>query len=269
VLGSENYGGLNVAEITDGANTPIGTPAQYLAQLDTSLRTKGILYEAGYKESFLNNTLYVDAAVYQQTKNEPQVEGPAYLVKAEGVEFDVVYQPSKALSVNANLTYEDVTDFGSAFFQQTNSYLDGYPVGFIVDGQSGTGNGSPNYSSVPQNNYAGYYSPPGSRMKAPGVPEVLGNIFVQYQWKSGFGVGLGPQYQGRQYANDNDTLYIPPEYELDGFIYFRAKTWDVTVNGKNLTNRRILDPIDVTFAGNDAIYVRPPITASITIRYRF
>jgi len=269
VLGSENYGGLNVAEITDGANTPIGTPAQYHSQLETSLMTKSILYEAGYKESFLGNTLFVDAAIYQQTKEEPQVEGPAYLVKAEGIELDAVYQPTKALSVNANFTYENVTDFGSAFFQQTNSYLDGYPVGFEVDGQSGTGNGSPNYSSVPQNNYAGYYTPAGNRMKAPGVPSVLGNVFVQYQWKSGLGFGLGPQFQGRQYANDEDTLSIPAEYELDGFIYYRAKTWDVTVNIKNMTNERILDPIDVTFAGNDAIYVRPPISASITLRLRF
>jgi outer membrane receptor for monomeric catechols len=269
VLGSLNYGGLNVAEITDGANTPIGTPAQYHSQLDTSLKTKSILYEAGYKESFLSNTLYVDASIYQQTKNEPQVKGPAFLVKAEGVELDLVYQPTKAFSLNANFTYEDVTDFGSAFFQQTNNYLDGYPVGFIVDGQSGTGDGSPNYSSVPENNYSGYYSPPGSRMKAPGVPQVLGNVFAQYQWKSGFGFGIGPQYQGRQYANDQDTLYIPNEYELDGFIFYRARTWDVTVNVKNITNRRILDPIDVTFAGNDAIYVRPPITASVTLRYRF
>jgi iron complex outermembrane recepter protein len=269
VLGSENYGGLNVAEITDGANTPIGTPAQYRAQLDTSLKTKSILYEVGYKQSLLGNTLFVDASLYQQTKDEPQVEGPAYLVKAQGVELDAVYQPTKALSINANLTYESVTDFGSAFFQQTYSYLDGYPAGFIVDGQSGTGNGSPNYSSVPQNNYAGYYSPPGSRMKAPGVPQVLGNIFIQYNWKSGFGAGLGPQFQGRQYADDQDALYIPPEYELDGFVYYRRKTWDATINIKNMTNNRVLDPIDVTFAGNDAIYVRPPITASLTLRLRF
>src|SRR5258708_33635562 len=98
-------------------------------------------------------------------------------------------------------------------------------------------------------------------MKAPGVPTVLGNLFAQSQWASGFGMGIGPQYQGRQYANDQDTLYIPAEYELDGFLYYRARAWDVTVNVKNITNKRILDPIDVTFAGNDAIYVRPPITA--------
>jgi outer membrane receptor for monomeric catechols len=269
VLGSENFGGVNVAEITDGANTPIGTPAQYHSQLQTSLTTRSTLYEAGYKQSFLSNTLYFDAAIYQQLKTEPQIEGPAYLVKAEGIELDGVYQPTKALSVNANFTYQNVTDFGSSFFQQTDNYLDGYPVGFVVDGQSGTGNGSPNYSSVPQNNYAGFYSPPGSRMKAPGVPEVLANFFVQYELKSGFGIGVGPQFQGIQYANDQDTLHINAEYELDGFVYFRRRAWDVTVNVKNITDERILDPIDVTFAGNDAVYVRPPITASVTIRFRF
>ncbi len=269
VLGSNNFGGVNVAEITDGANTPVGTPADYAAQMHTSLKTKSTLYEAGYKQSFLGNTLYVDLTLYQQLKQEPQIRGPAYLVKASGIEADVVYQPTKALSVNANFTYQDVTDYGSAFFQQTNSYLDGYPVGFTVDGQSGTGDGSPNFSAVPETNYSGVYSPPGARMKAPGVPEVLGNLFVQYEWPCGFGIGVGPQYQGRQYANDQDTLYIKAEYELDGFAYFRRKAWDVTVNVKNITNERILDPIDVTFAGNDVVYVRPPITATITLRYHF
>jgi outer membrane receptor protein involved in Fe transport len=92
---------------------------------------------------------------------------------------------------------------------------------------------------------------------------------VQYELKSGFGIGVGPQFQGIQYANDQDTLHINAEYELDGFVYFRRRAWDVTVNVKNITDERILDPIDVTFAGNDAVYVRPPITASVTIRFRF
>jgi outer membrane receptor protein involved in Fe transport len=48
-----------------------------------------------------------------------------------------------------------------------------------------------------------------------------------------------------------------------------VKTWDVRLNIKNVLNQRVLDPIDVSFAGNDTIYVRPPITASVTIRYRF
>jgi outer membrane receptor for monomeric catechols len=267
VLGSSNFGGVNVSLITDGANGYIGTPQQYHQQLETALRTASTLYEAGYKESFLGNTLYLSGAIYEQLKSEPQIEGPAFQVKSQGIELESVYQPTKALGVNANFTYQSVTDFGTAFFQQTNSYLDGYPVGFNVDGTSGTGDGSPNFSQVPENNYAGYYSPAGGRMKAPGVPQMLANIFVQYQFPSGFGFGIGPQIQGRQYANDQDTLHISTECEVDGYLFYRAKTWDVQINLKNITNRRLTDPVDVTFAGNDAIYVRPPISAGITFRY--
>jgi outer membrane receptor protein involved in Fe transport len=101
------------------------------------------------------------------------------------------------------------------------------------------------------------------------VPAVLANLFVQYQWRSGFGLGVGPQFQGRQYANDQDTLKIPAEYQLDGFVFYRQRAWDVTVNVKNITNQRLLDPVDVTFAGNDAIYVRPPVTASMTLRFHY
>jgi outer membrane receptor for monomeric catechols len=267
ILGSNNFGGVNVAEITDGANTPIGTPSEYHSQLDTSLKTKSALYEVGYKQSFLNNTLYGSMALYQQVKTEPQVRGPNYLVKSQGLELEAVYQPSKSLSLNGNFTYQNVTDFGSAFFQQSYSYLDGYPSTLIVDGQPGTENGSPNFSAVPANGFDGAYTPTGNRMKAPGVPQVLANLFMQYQLHSGFGIGIGPQIQGRQYADDEEALHIPTEYELDGYVFYRAKEWDVQINVKNITDRRILDPIDVTFAGNDVIYVRPPISAGITFRY--
>jgi outer membrane receptor for monomeric catechols len=236
--------------------------------LETAIKTKSLLYEFGYKESFLNNTLYLAGTVYQQEKTEPQLNGPAFQVKAQGVELESVYQPSKALSINANFTYQNVTDYGSGFFQQTYNYLDGYPVGFIVDGQSGTGDGSPNYSAVPENNYAYSYSPPGGRMRAPGEPAVLANAFVQYQWKSGFGFGIGPQYKGWMYADDDDKLHIPSQIILDGFVYYREKSWDVQVNIQNMTNIRVMDPVDVTFAGNDSLYVREPINASITFRYR-
>jgi hypothetical protein len=270
IQGSLNFGGVDLAEITDGANTPIGTASDYHGQLISALKTRSAMYETGYKESFRNNTLFVDVTLYQQVKTQPQIKGaPPFLVKATGAEGEIVYQPTKALTVNANATFQNVTDFGGSFFQNTYSYLDGYPVGFIVDGKSGTGDGSPNFSSVPENNYAGSYSPPNGRMRAPGVPQVLGNLFVQYQFPAGYGFGLGPQYHGREYADDEDDLHIPAGYELDGYLFYRRKAWDVQVNLKNVTNQRLLDPVDVTFAGNDAIFVRPPVSASLTVRYRY
>jgi iron complex outermembrane recepter protein len=257
ILGVSEWGGLSVSS---------SDPATAKAQLDTSLTAKSTLYEAGYKQSFLNNTLFVAAAAFQQEKIGTQLGGADYLIKDNGAELEVVYQPNKTLAVNANLTYQDATAFaptGNGFYQQTGSYLDDYPTNYVVpgsNGQLGTGLGSPNFTS---------YYPPGGRMRAPGIPQLMANFFVDYKFATYFGVGAGPQIIGREYANDQDTLHIPGEYSLDGFVSYRRKHWDVRLNIKNITNQRLLDPVDVTFAGNDLVFVREPISASLTFRLHY
>jgi outer membrane receptor protein involved in Fe transport len=106
-------------------------------------------------------------------------------------------------------------------------------------------------------------------MRTPGIPQVQANFFAVYTSPMGWGGGIGPQIQGRQYANDQETLHIPTEAEWDAYVFYGTKIWDVRLNIKNLLDRRLLDPIDVSFAGNDTIYVRPPISASISYRYHF
>ena len=132
---------------------------------------------------------------------------------------------------------------GGFFFQETGSYLDAYDPSTPVDGTFGTGNGAVNCI---------VRGPlPTGRMRAPGVPQLLVNVFAEFKTKNGWGVGLGPQIIGRQDANDNDTLHIPTEYELDGYIlWVPSKKWDVRVNLTNITSARVLDPIDVSFAGD-------------------
>ncbi|HEY4989768.1 MAG TPA: TonB-dependent receptor [Opitutaceae bacterium] len=251
ILGTSNFGGLNVS--ADSSKTP----AQ---QLQGSLSALSTLYEVGFKQSFLHNTLYFSIAGFQQTKVGVQIGGQTDKIKDEGIEVDMVYQPSKAWSINGNFTYQDATVFGDYFFQETGNYLDSYNPDYTVDGQPGTGKGEPNFTG---------YQPATGKMRAPGIPQIQANFFLVYTSPMGWGVGVGPQIQGRQYANDQETLHIPTEAEWDGYLFYGQKTWDVRLNIKNLLNQRILDPIDVSFAGNDTIYVRPPITASVTFRYHF
>jgi outer membrane receptor protein involved in Fe transport len=248
ILGSSNFGGVRVSIFNSGSLNK---------QMGDSLGSKGTLYETGYKGSFLHNTLYFGAGIFQQLKVGAQLGGPNYKIRDNGLELDMVYQPTKALSFNANATFQDATAFGSDFFQETDNYLDLYPTTLSVDGTTGTGRGSTNYQS---------YHPPGDRMKAPGVPSFMGNFFVDYKFKNGFGFGIGPQIIGTQHANDQGTLIIPTEYQLDGYLYYKQKRWDARLNVTNITDNRILDPIDVSFAGNDVIFVRKPISASITVR---
>jgi hypothetical protein len=259
VHGQTNFGG-------------IGDGYQGQAKVQSEIENVSTLYETGYKGSFLNNTLFFGAALYQQIKNEPapppphdEAPTPNTIVKSQGIELDAVYQPTKQLSINANLTYQTVTLFGT-FFEETGNYLDAYATTTPVDGTYGTGVGAVNYGA-----YQGYaYSPPGGRERAPGVPCVLGNLFINYKFGHGFEIGGGPNYIGRQNQDDEGLLHIPSEYELDGYLaYAPSKRWDVRLNGTNLMNKRIEDPIDTSFAGNDVIYVRAPISASITIRVHY
>lgn len=261
VTGSANYGGVHVG---------VKSPPSARTQLIRSIEAESELFEVGYKESFLQNTLYVSAALFQQTRLRPDtISTELTRIKTRGLELEAVYQPTKKLSLNANLTYQDAVEYASSHYQQTYSYLDGYPVGFMVDGQSGRGNGSPNFSFVPENGFAGHYLVPGGRQKAAGVPRFMANAFVTYDIGRGFGAGIGPQLQGEQNANQEGTLVIPTQVEWDGFVYYRQKTWDAQVSITNLLNDRLLDPIDVGFAGNDVIYVRKPISAALTVRYHF
>jgi len=242
ILGTNNFGGLNGYDLQD------------------TLTTKSTLYEAGFKQSFLGNTLYFSADVFQQLKYGTQFTGQSFPIKDNGIELDVVYQPNKQWTLNANFTYQDATAFGTYFYQQTGNPLDYYATSTIVGGQPGTGLGGLNFVG---------YVPPDGRMRAPGIPQVQANAFVEYRHPSGVGIGIGPQFIGKQDANDQGTLHIPGETELDGYVFYKRRTWDVRVNVKNITNARLLDPIAVSFAGNDAIFVRPPIEASVTVRFHY
>ncbi len=242
VLGSSNFGGVD---------------ALYLSQV---LHTKSTLYEVGYKESFLHNTLYFASSLYKQLKYGAQMTGGINPIINTGVELDSSYQPNKRWTFNANLTYNDSTTYGAYFYQSTGNYLDAFATTTAVDGKTGTGLGAPNFTG---------YLPPGGRMRSPGVPQLMANAFAEYRDPSGWGVGAGPQFIGQQEANDQDTLHIPAEAEWDGYVFYGRNAWEVRVNVKNFTNARLVDPIDVSYAGNSLIYVRPPITASVTLRYHF
>ena len=125
------------------------------------------------------------------------------MIKDQGVELDAVYQPSKQWTINGNFTYQDATVFGDYFFQETGNYLDSYTTTTSSTEQPGTGVGEPELHRATIRR--------AGRMRAPGIPQLQANFFLVYTNPTGWGVGVGPQIQGRQYANDQETLHIPSE----------------------------------------------------------
>ena len=248
VAGSVNFGGV------DGSGGNAG--------LENSLGSESELIEVGSKASLFGNKVYVGAALFRQTRLAPQLVGGPIGIETRGVELEAFYQPDRNFNASANFTLEDAKQDDYSY-QQTWSYLDGFPVGFQVDGQSGTGVGSPNY-----NDAAGRTRPTG-RVRAASVPRVMFNAYVTYQFDNGFGASLGPQVTGEQWQDQLGTLRIPTQYTINAFLFYRQPRWDVQINFFNITDERNWTSIDPSFAGNDVIFPEQPFRISGQVRYRF
>jgi hypothetical protein len=179
-------------------------------------------------------------------------------IETKGIELEAVYQPTRAFNASANFTFQDATA-DSRPGQQTGNYLDGYPVGFIVDGKSGTGIGSPNFS----------YAPVLGKTRAASVPQVMFNAYMTYQFDNGFGASVGPQVTGEQWQNQEGTLRIPTQFVINAFLFYRQPKWEVQVNFFNITDERNWTSIDPSFAGNDVIYPEKPFSVGGQIKYKF
>jgi hypothetical protein len=83
---------------------------------------------------------------------------------------------------------------------------------------------------------------------------------------AGFGVGIAPHIIGRPSADDQDTLPFSGRYSLDGYVCHPRKRREIRVNLRKLANRRHVGTIDTSCAGNDMIFVREPISASLAFR---
>ena len=244
IQGNANFGGVD------------GTQGR--AGLQRSLSTESELFEIGSKASLLDNKVFVSGTLFDQIRVAPQLVGKPVGIETKGIELEAFYQPDKNFNASANFTFQDAV-VDSKPGQQTGNYLDGYPTGFIVDGQSGTGQGSPNYA---------YSSVPG-KIRAASVPRILFNAYLTYQFDNGFGGSMGPQVMGSQWQNQNGSLIIPAQYVINAFLFYKQPKWDVQINFLNLTDERNWTSIDPSFAGNDVIYPEQPFRISGQIRYKF
>jgi TonB dependent receptor len=132
---------------------------------------------SGYKVSLFKQALFFNIDGFYQTRIEAptNTSGQRAEVHSRGLEIDLDYQPTKQFSFVSNFTYllANYHQISSAF-EQTGNYLDAFPKGFIVDGKSGTGVGSPNFHVFPGN-----YS-------LPGTPKIYFNAYAIYKTPWGF-----------------------------------------------------------------------------------
>ncbi len=249
------------------ATNQFGSLQQSFTRLD--LVNESELYETGIKVSALDNTLFASVSGYYQTRVSRDRFFNAQGVQSRGIEVEMTYQPNRNFNASANFTYAKSNFTGITsrnIYSQTGNYLDIFGPGF-TDANGGQGRGGINPFGGFSPNYAG--SPTdGTSPDIAGIPDLLFNAYVTYQFDSGFGISFGPQVTGEIEQNFQGTLVIPAQVTWNGAIFYKQKSWEVQLNVYNFTDERNYTPT-ANFTANDLVFPDKPLSAELTFKVRF
>jgi hypothetical protein len=248
------------------------------------LRQNTHLLEAGSKFDLLDKSLFISAAVYEQTRSVSTGPGTdSSTAHIKGLELEANYQPGPRI-------------FATASYSFMRTVLD-TPAGFY------------DFPAQPGLNYDGGGTvaafAPGQTFNDPGIPRHLFNFLINYKDPSGFGAQTNLQVIGKidttqsgqldlkqtqtNLVNDaaffggltsltgvvpqsvlsNGGYYqsptIPWQYTINASAFYKYKNYEFKFSVFNVTDRRNVTN-DIPFYGNDFITVNPPRSYAISIK---
>lgn len=212
-------------------------PAALSTQPESSL-----LKEIGVKADWLDGRLQTNVALFDTERKNYYITLPGALSPtpdgrdhSRGVELEVTAQPVAGWTVLANFAWQDVE-------VESNTVASNAVMGVTNRSIAGT--------------------------RPPGVARTGGRLWTTYDFQQqalhGWGVGFGVTYKGDSYADSLNLYRVPSYVVFDAAVYYRQKTWDVTLNLKNLTDKTYY--VSPTFVGALPGDTR---SAMLTARYRF
>jgi outer membrane receptor for monomeric catechols len=251
------------------------------------LRQNTHLVEAGSKFDLLDKSLFISAAVYEQTRSVNTGPGTdSSTAHIKGLELEANYQPGPRVFATASYSFlRTVLDTPASFYD---------------------------FPAQPGLNYDGGGTvaafAPGQTFNDPGIPRHLFNFLINYKDPSGFGAQANLQVIGKiettqsgqldlkqtlanletdsaffgaltslngvvpQSVLNNGGYYqspvIPWQYTINTSAFYKYKNYEFKVSIYNLTDRRNLTN-DIPFYGNDFITVNPPRSYAISIKAKF
>jgi outer membrane receptor protein involved in Fe transport len=198
------------------------------------------LFEAGTKYSLKENTLFLNFAVYSQSRTAKSTSSTDIVkFKAKGFEAELNYQPSKHLYATLSYSYIDATV--TPGFQS-----DGGIALLPTEGID--------YSKVHQ---------------VSGLPKHQVNGLLSYGFDGGLTLTANFTATGEINNNYAGTLVIPVQYSLDlGAEYKYGKDWDFRLNVSNVTDQKNWAPPNAVY-GNASILALPGTQMQFTAKYSF
>jgi len=243
---SKNTSGAvgNGGGITGWANNPAGDFLGYLQK--DSFQQPSELLEFGNKYSLVQNTLFLNFAVFDQ-KRTAKSTSSINLQKfhSKGFEAELNYQPNKHFYMTASYSYIDAT-VSAAF--QSDGGIPLLPTEAIdYSFSSPTGANTRQVSGLPQNQFNG---------------------LVSYGFDGGLTFTANATYTTKIYNNFAGTLVIPSQYSLDVGAEYKHKDWDLRISLSNVTDQKNWAPPNAVY-GNASILALPGTQVQFTAKYSF
>ena len=234
-----NYSQNPVGAVGNGGGFTTGGNRNFS---NAALRGEAILTEAGAKYSFGGGKGFIGGAIFQQNREQLQLDRSVRKFETKGFEVEVNYQPTKNL----------YTTFGY-------SYLDSVVNGAEFD----VGNTS---LTSPTSRF--FILAPGKDYRRQGVPRNLFNANTTYKFTNGFGLTGGIVATSDILNNVVGTLVIPAQYTLDVTGFYSTKEYEVRLAIINATDQKNWSAPNAVY-GNESIIADLPIRAELTLKYKF
>ncbi|WP_221029018.1 TonB-dependent receptor [Actomonas aquatica] len=202
------------------------------------------LIEAGVKRSMMDNTLFLGAAVYHQTRQNKPINSPVATYTYNGFELEANYQPNKKFFATVSMGY-------------IHAWVPGQFLGFEAL------NVSPPAAPEVQRN-----SVTSGKVKIQGLPSFQFNALVSYKWDNGWGMTVNGTFHNEMNNNWAGTLVIPSQFEFDTSIYYGTDTWEARLSVLNFTDEQNWSPPNGTY-GNESIVAEEGTRAELTFKYKF
>ena len=234
-----SYATYNYSQNTSGATANGGG---FSPGFDKEALTQpSTLYEVGSKWSLMDSKLFLGVAAYHQTRSVKPQNSPVQDYRYQGAEIELNYQPNKNFYATASAGFIDAKAAGAGF-QAINTDL---AATFPEFQTTGTG-----------------------KIRVQGLPKNQFNALVSYTFDNGFGASLNGTLHSEIANNWAQTIIIPWQYEFDGSIFYKTKSWEYRLSITNITDERNLAPPNGVY-GNESILVLPGTQAEFTVAYKF
>ena len=245
---------------TQSNNNALGGGSAFNAtnQFDTSnFHIGSQLEEVGSKLSMLDNTLFAQTSLFDQTLSIHNHDGTASKLMVPGAEFQLTYQPDKHFYAQMGAAYLDTRFDNSSTSQETNQVQDEF-TNTRPNIIHGTGVGGDSYTVFPPGNY-----------RVPGLPEYNLNAAVSYKLDCGLGIRLTGLWTSEQNLDVQGHVRIPNQITLNAGLFYTHQNWTASIDVLNFTNEKNWTSVFNGYFGATDVMPELPARVVASVKYRF